>query len=224
MSSANSRAFLKLNINCGRGSLLREGTTLNFPHTKSEPALLTTRNLTRIMKLKKRKELLAKGWQEEEVKKAENILERAEKHDVFFSKMVFWSAMVVIIFANLLVSLILVPFLVTLNHLFLYAIIVVIAATVGFLYNFLITDIGHLEKKHHVWAGILVPILALANMIVMVVVSNRLIDSLSIELEHHNPLLTSVTFAVAFILPYIIDRIMIKVSEGRRRRKAVLVQ
>lgn len=173
------------------------------------------------MKLKKREELLAKGWQEQEVKKAEEILEREEKHDVFFSKIVFWSAMVVIIFANLLVSLLLIPFLIALNRFFLHAIVVVLAATVGFLYNFLITDIGHLEKKHHIWAGILVPILALANMVVMVIVSNKFIERLEIPIEQHNPLLTAVIFAVAFILPYILDRIRIRISEGRR---AVMVQ
>ena len=173
------------------------------------------------MRRKKKEELLAKGWQQQEVEKAEQILEHDEKHDVFFSKMVFWSALVVIIFANIIVSLVLIPFLVTLDNVFLYAIIVVLAATVGFLFNFLITDIEHLEKKHNIWAGILVPILALANVIIMVLVSNRLIDSLNIKLKHHNPLLISITFAVAFILPYIIDRIRIKISESRR---SVLVQ
>jgi len=173
------------------------------------------------MKLQKREELLAKGWQEQEVKKAEEILEKEEKHDVFFSKIVFWSAMVVIVFANLLVSLILIPFMIALDRFFLHAIVVVLAGTVGFLYNFLITDIGHLEKKHHILAGIIVPVLALANMIIMVIISNRFIEKLEIQIEQHNPWLTAGIFAVAFILPYIIDRIRIMVSESR---KAVMTQ
>ena len=49
----------------------------------------------------KKEELLNKGWHEAEVKKAESILEKTEHQDVFLSKIVFWSALIVIVFANL---------------------------------------------------------------------------------------------------------------------------
>lgn len=160
------------------------------------------------MKNERKNQLREKGWQEEEIKKAEAILEKAEYHDVFFSKIVFWSALVVIIFANLLISLILIPFLVALGQWFLYAIIVILAGTVGFLYNFLITDIGHLEKKHHILAGIIVPVLALGNMVVMVLVTNKFTKAVNIS-NLHNPWLVGGVFAIAFILPYIVDRIRI---------------
>ncbi|MBU0470636.1 MAG: hypothetical protein KKA62_04810 [Nanoarchaeota archaeon] len=160
------------------------------------------------MEKKRRSELLNKGWEESEIKRAEAILEKEEHHDVFFSKMVFWSAALVIIFANLLISLILIPFIVVFDNLFLYIIVVLLAATVGFLYNFLITDIGHLEKKHHIIAGIITPLLALGNMIVMVLVSNRFIEKSNvIKNQPHNPYLLAVFFGVAFILPYLIDRL-----------------
>ena len=55
------------------------------------------------MKEKRKMDLQEKGWNENEIKKAESILEKEEKHDTHFSKIVFWSALVVIIFANLLV-------------------------------------------------------------------------------------------------------------------------
>ncbi len=167
------------------------------------------------MKLQRKEELLAKGWQEKEIKKAEETLERANQQDVFFSKIVFWSALVVIVFANLLVSVILIPFLIAFDRLFLYSIIIVLAGTVGFLYNFLITDIGHLERKHHIMAGIIVPLLALANMIGMVIISNRFVDRLQVPIEHHNPWLTAATFALAFILPYLLDRLRLSIQERR---------
>ena len=155
----------------------------------------------------KKDELLKKGWSEEEIKKAEAAIEKTELKDVFFSKITFWSALVVIIFANLLVTLVLIPFLIVLNKWVLYLTVIILAGVVGFLYNFLITDIGHLEKKHHLSAAIIVPILALSNMVVMVLVSNKFITDLKIQFPSHNPWIIGIVFALAFITPYLIDRI-----------------
>lgn len=160
------------------------------------------------MKQEKKQELLHKGWKDEEIKHAEELLEKVQKHDVFFSKMVFWSALVVIIFANLLVSLILIPFLIVLDKWVLYVIVAVLAGTMGFLYNFLITDIGLLEKKHHRTASIIVPILALGNMLITVVIANHFIAKLNfVNNSQHNPLLLGIVFGAAFILPYVISQV-----------------
>tara|TARA_Y100000310_G_scaffold268334_1_gene280860 strand:- start:115 stop:591 length:477 start_codon:yes stop_codon:yes gene_type:complete len=154
----------------------------------------------------KKEKLEAHGWSETEIKHTQSELEKVASHDVHFSKIVFWSALVVIIFANLIVSLVLIPFLIALQEWFLYLIIAILAATVGFLYNFLIMDIGHLEKKHHLAAGIIIPIIALVNMIIMVLVANKFIADLNVD-NVHSPWLVAVVFAVAFILPYIVDKI-----------------
>ena len=155
----------------------------------------------------KKIELKEKGWSDEEIKKAQTILEKSEKYDVFFSKIVFWSALLVTIFANVLVSLILIPFLIVLNQWVLYYLIILLGGTIGFLYNFLITDIGHLEKKEHTLASIIIPVIALGNLVVMVIFSNRFIADLNVNNPPHNPWIVSAVFVVAFILPYIIDTI-----------------
>ena len=160
------------------------------------------------MGINKRLNLKERGWNESEIKKAENILERAEKHDVFFSRMVLWSAIIVVIFANLLISLILIPFLVVLNSWILYSIIAILGGVIGFLYNFLITDIGHLEKKHHILAGILVPIIALINIFIMILVSNKFTSNLTfVNNPEHNPLILSIIFAIALIIPYLLYKL-----------------
>lgn len=159
------------------------------------------------MRLQQKKELLQKGWREPEIKRAEEILERSLHYDRHFSKIVFWSALVVIIFANIVVSLILIPFSVVLTSWLLYTLVVVLAATVGYLYNFLIRDIGHLQRKHHVIAGILIPFLALGNMVIMVSLSNKLITDLKLHNLPHNIWMVSAVFAIAFILPYLMSRL-----------------
>ncbi|MEK6900608.1 MAG: hypothetical protein AABX05_05775 [Nanoarchaeota archaeon] len=165
------------------------------------------------MKNYRKEELMQKGWAREEIKKAEEILDRSTIHDVFFSKMVFWSALVVIIFANLLVSLLLIPFLIALNSIVLYSIVALLALTIGFLYNFLITDIGLLEKKHHRIASVMVPVIAVANVIAMVLVSNKFIESLKLNNPPHNPWILAGIFGIAFVIPYIVDQIRSSLRE-----------
>ena len=164
------------------------------------------------MKPKRKDELKEKGWDTSDIKNAEEILERSTRHDVFLSTLVFWSALVVIIFANVVVSFVLVPFLVVFDMWVLYTIIILLAGVVGFLYHFLISDIGHLETKHHILASIIVPVLALANMIVVVVVSNRCIEGVEIKNIPHNPYIIAIVFAVAFILPTIVLQIKNKIT------------
>ena len=159
------------------------------------------------MKQNKKLELKEKGWSEEEIIKAESALNRAEKQDIHFSKIVFWSALIVTIFGNFIVSLILIPFLIVLNKWVLYAIVVLLAGSIGFLYKLLIMDIGHLEKKHHLFASILVPLIALINMVGMVLVSNRFIRDLNVENVQHNPIIVAIVFAVVLILPYVLSKI-----------------
>lgn len=159
------------------------------------------------MKPQRRDELKQKGWREEELIRAEAILDKATKHDIFFSKIVFWSALVVIVFANLLISLILIPFLIALYDVVLYAIVAVLGLVIGFLYNFLITDIGLLETKHHRAASIIIPIIAMGNVVVMVLTANRFIENIQINNQPHNPWIVAAIFGGAFILPYIVDQI-----------------
>lgn len=159
------------------------------------------------MDLAKKEMLLKKGWREEDIRKAEAVLEKTELKDLLFSKITFWSALVVIVFANLMVSLVLIPFMIILNSNALYFTVIVLAGVVGFLYNFLILDIGHLEKKHHLLAGIIIPLVGLVNTTIMVLVSNRFIQDLKVQNSPHNPWLVGIVFAVAFILPYLVDRI-----------------
>ncbi len=159
------------------------------------------------MDLRRKEELLQKGWRQQDLVKAEAILDRATKHDIFFSKIVFWSALVVIVFANLLISIVLIPFLLALYDWALYGIVTVLALCIGFLYNFLVNDIGLLETKHHRLASIIVPIVGMGNVVIMVLTSNRFIESLKLNYSPHNPWLVAVIFGVSFILPYAVDQI-----------------
>ena len=163
----------------------------------------------------KKIELKEKGWSDEEINKAEKILEKEKEYDAHFSRIVFWSALIVIIFSNIIVSLGLIPFLIVLNAWVLYTIIILLAGSIGFLYNLLITDIGHLKKKHHILAGITIPLIAIANLIGMVLVSNKFIRDLKVQNVQHNPWIIAILFAIVLIIPYIIGRIKFHLKEKK---------
>ena len=145
----------------------------------------------------KKENLSHKGWSSEEISKASSIVNKKRQHDEHFSKIVFWSALIVIVFANIIVSVVLIPLMFLLNPFALYSTVVVLAGMVGFLYHFLITDIGHLNRKHHLWASIIVPLIAIVNMVVMISVSE----------SEYNPWIVGVTFAIVFVIPSFLGQI-----------------
>lgn len=150
----------------------------------------------------KRQDLKKEGWTKEEIKEAQEVLDRAKHHDVHFSKIVFWSALLVIILGNIVVSLILLPFLIVFHTWILYSVVTLIALVMGSLYSFLIMDIGHLERKHHILASIIVPVIGLFNFLIIVLVSNTYIAKLPFNNTPHNQWVVSIIFAVAFIIPF----------------------
>ncbi len=155
------------------------------------------------MKVVQTTALRRKGWNEREIAKAERIVNIPQSHDAHFSRIVFWSALIVIIFANLVVSVVLIPFFIIFHAWILYSIIILLAGSIGFLYNLLITDIGHLQRKHHIWAGILVPLIAAVNMIIMVLVANQFITETHTQTTVQSPWLIAAIFSGVLILPYL---------------------
>ena len=155
----------------------------------------------------KKFQLQQKGWSDQEVHHAQAVLERSEKSDVFFSRMVFWTALMVILLGNFMASLLLIPFLVVFNAAIVYTLAIFLGGAIGFLYNFLINDVEHLEAKHHLLATIIIPLIAIINIFLVVAVSNQLISESNLKNDVHSPLITALIFAIALLLPYTIDRV-----------------
>ena len=158
------------------------------------------------MKKNLRETLKKKGWHEKEVKQAMKSLERVTEHDIHFSKIVFYSALLLIVFANIMSAFALMFISILISPLLLYLFVVILALVMGFLYNYLILDIGHLDKEHHILAMIAIPVIAFVNIVVMVLVSNSLITSLEIVNETHNPWLLAIIFSIFLLSPSVIGK------------------
>ena len=91
-------------------------------------------------KVKRRRKISTpnKEWTTRRLEKAEKILTTTHVHEPFFSQIVFWSAILVIVIGNLIMSIALIPFLTVLNKWFLDMIIIVLGLVMGILFNFLI--------------------------------------------------------------------------------------
>ena len=88
----------------------------------------------------------SKGWSREDLIKANNIFQSAQekKHHMvkLLDEFIYWFVLIVAIIGNLIVSVVLVPFLLVFHAIFLYGIISVIALTFGFLFIVIIDDSG----------------------------------------------------------------------------------
>jgi hypothetical protein len=161
-----------------------------------------------------RTRLLEKGWSEQDINKAIQIIEAAKENKTSRTKLidsiVYWAVLIVTIIGNLILSIILIPFLLALSKIQLYVIILIIAVTFGFLFDLLIRDIEHLEQKHHIIAGLFIPALAIINVFFMVRFANHLMGVMRLSNVQQNPLVVGFVYTIAFILPYLVNKFVLR--------------
>ena len=141
------------------------------------------------------------------LKKAELTARKKKKHPAHKMRatFVFWSSIVVVVCANLLVSSILVPFLTILNSLFFDIVTLLIALVIGIMYAFLLLDVAHLEKSHRLFAGLFVPIVAIVNALLLWnVVVDYVVQSGGL-VTRQNPWMIAVLYGAVFAVPYLMD-------------------
>ena len=157
--------------------------------------------------------LKKKGWTKKEINDTLKIFREAKnnKHPAikFLDKSVYWIALIAAILGNFIISVVLIPFLLTLRDFQLYLVIVTIGLAFGLLFELLIRSITHLEARHHLFFGFLVPIVAIINVFIITNVANNLEKKLMIE-SAYNPLVVSVVYGAAFIIPYVFYRLFLK--------------
>jgi len=157
--------------------------------------------------------LIEKGWSRKDIKKTLSIIEKAKKNKhpkiKILDKSVFWISLILAIVGNFIISIALIPVLLALNGFQLYIVVLTLAFSFGLLFELLIRTIGHLQTKHHIFLSIIIPIIALINFFIIVLVANSLEEILKIE-NTQNPILVGIVYAVGFILPYSVYQLFLK--------------
>jgi len=154
------------------------------------------------------RQLKRKGWSDEDINRAHEIIN--ERHTLdksrsteFSNRFVYWSVIILIIIGNFLVSLVLVPVLLVTNKIALDIVIAVLGLTFGLLFNFLITNIEHIERRHHIMAALVIPLLALVNISLMVGIAEAINSVFKFGVVRETPAIAGAIYVIAFILPYL---------------------
>ena len=128
-------------------------------------------------------------------------------HKQHLTLIALWSTFFTIILGNILFLAALLPFLTFIPSFSLYILLSLIGLLLGFIYSFLITDIGIIEKKHHRWMGILIPTVCLINIIIIISISN-IFNTQKIQ----NIWIPAGIFIISLMLPYILKMIPKKLN------------
>jgi len=155
-------------------------------------------------------DLLKKGYSKKEAQRTIGIINKAKANKSprikFIDSIIYWILLIITIIGNLVISILLIPFLLAFKQAPLYITIVILAAMFGFLFDQLIRDIEHLENTHHIMAWAFIPALAIISTYYMVSFMNYTTETLKLPFILHSPILISTTYVISFTLPYLIHK------------------
>ena len=133
--------------------------------------------------------------------------QKMRKKHIFYAKenhrMMYLISLAILVIASIIGTLVMVPFLIFFSSAQVYIMITIAGVTFGLIFSFMMLDLQHLEQKHHILLGIIVPAIALANIYLMMNLTSRVADFFKIGIKH-NPYLTGSFYLIGFVLPYLI--------------------
>lgn len=113
----------------------------------------------------------------------------------------YWVMLLLAILGNFILSVAIVPFLLVLKGATLYLSLFMIALSFGILFSFLLHSIQKLESRKHILATVFIPALALINVAIFAILSNKLIGILHLTTPPHNPFLIGAVYMLGYVLP-----------------------
>jgi len=151
--------------------------------------------------------LLRKGWSREELARVEEIVKKVRLSDksktlVYGQAVLFWMGFFVILIGNLLIGIVLIPFLFVMNRLIFDLVILVFGFCFGLLTCIVFRDLEYLEKKHRMFLLLVVPVIALVNLLSVYLVAKRLNELFAIGALRENPFVMILLYVVSFLTPY----------------------
>jgi len=157
-----------------------------------------------------KEKLVEKGWSEGEAEQARSILYDPvnERKHLDVRKSVntthYWLTIIALAVLNLLISIVLVPVLIVFKPVAVNLIVLTVGLLFGFLFNFLIRDIEHVDTEHHIVAASFIPVTAIINIFVVTAVAESFAIKFRIDITQH-PIILSLIYVIAFLSPYIFE-------------------
>lgn len=158
------------------------------------------------MKLQEDK-LRAKGWSEEEITNAKNILEKAEekKHPQikFWEEFIEWIVLLLVIIASVAGAWLIEPLLLVLNQQGALIAIGISGILFGTFSSIIIEQIEEIEKHHHLIISLTIPLAAIITSIIITQRVQIIIEAANLSISH-NPYLLGLVYTICSLLPYAI--------------------
>jgi hypothetical protein len=154
--------------------------------------------------------LVEKGWNKKDINKTLKIIEKAKKSKSLqikaLDKFVYWFSLLIAVIGNLIISISLIPILLVLKGVSLYIVVITLGLSFGLLFELLVRGIENLDVKHHLFLGIIIPVIAVINFFV---ISNSLEELIGLK-NPQDPIIVGSVYTIAFMLPYISYQIFLK--------------
>jgi hypothetical protein len=146
------------------------------------------------------------NWDEEHIIRARRILEEEKTRKTKWDVLVYWGALILAIVGNFLVNVALIPVFITMNWYTTLLTLVLAGVSFGVLFVHLLRDIEISDPKHHVIAGIFLPVFAGIVSFVTVRLSNKVSLAAGTDLlVTQSVIIIPLFYIISFTLPYAIS-------------------
>lgn len=146
-----------------------------------------------------------KEWTPEIAARTEQIIRMAEKIKPAWIRHIdgalYWVLLLLAIVGNFIVSVVLVPFLIVMKGTALYFSLFFVGASFGWIFSFILHGIDQLRTGQHLIASVFIPALAVINVGIFAVLSNKLIILLKLATPPHNPFVVGAVYVLGYVLP-----------------------
>lgn len=158
-----------------------------------------------------------KGWTPKEVEELESSFKRysEQSQQPLIQKIIYWAAIILAIIGNLVTGVVFIPFLLVMKTWQASGFLLLIGISFGYLYLKILSGLGKEEEKENVIAWIFLPVLALITVYVITTLTNKLAEILQLQVTH-SPIIIGTVYSLALTLPYVIDKIVIRIKEQEK--------
>ena len=157
-----------------------------------------------------KEELEKKHWSKEEIDQALKAFEEAEKKQPYrhatFNQIIYFLALFLSMVGNFAVTVILIPFFVLAEGIYLYLGLFIISLAFGGLFDLIVYDIEKIQEAPRFKQGIFLFAIALINIWIITRLSAYFGELIGIVQPWTVPLITSIVYVVGFMLPYVFTR------------------
>jgi len=149
-------------------------------------------------------------WTPDAAAKTEAMLARAKTTPLTrtINNALYWILLVIAIVGNFVVSVVLVPFLVSLKGTGLYFILFFIGLSFGLVFGFILHSLEDLKPRKHIMASVFIPAIAIINVAMMAILSNKLIMIMKLETPEHSPAIVGAVYVFGYVVPEILGHFL----------------